>query len=62
MRAVKAKKMRQQAKISAELEGVSKENKYEFVRGMKVLSNCERALYKQIKKYNSQKNSGQKPE
>ena len=61
MRAVKAKKMRKQAKLSAELENVSKENKYEFVRGMEVLSNCERALYKQIKKYNS-KNSGQKPE
>ena len=61
MRATKAKKMRKQAKLSAELENVSKENKYEFVRGMEVLSNCERALYKQIKKYTSQ-NSGQKPE
>ncbi len=67
MRNKVAKKMRQQAKLSAQLENVQKENNYEVIPnrvgqkrnihgGTLVLVNCERALYRQIKKYN--KNSG----
>lgn len=68
MRGKVAKKMRKQAKLSAQVESVQIENKYEVILnrpgqrrniqgGTVVLVDCVRALYRQIKKYNK-KNSG----